>query len=102
MIEYTYKLIKGADNNTYVSVEPLMQDIETSIQQLCVMDISTLDEENKKIFDLKILGLKTVFEFLGALRMEQTLKEKSQELKGDIPLNTESNFTVTGASPQVH
>jgi hypothetical protein len=98
-IEYTYKLIKGGDNNTYVSVEPLMHDIELSIQKMCEMNIDQLSQENKQVFDLKILGLKTVFEFLGAIKMEQTLKEKAQELKGDVPLNTESNFTLTGASP---
>ena len=101
-IEYTYKLIRGADNNTYVSVEPLMRDIEISIEKLYDMNIDHLSEENRQIFDLKLLGLKTVFEFLGALKMEQTLKEKASELKGDVPLNTESNFTITGASPKVH
>jgi hypothetical protein len=102
MIEYTYKIIKGGDNNTYVSVEPLMHDIELSIQKMCEMNIDELSKDNKQIFDLKILGLKTVFEFLGAIKMERTLKEKQQELNGDVPLNTESNFTLTGASPQVH
>ena len=59
-------------------------------------------DDNKQIFDLKILGLKTIYEFLGALEQEQFLKEKQQELKGEVPLNTESNFTVIGASPKVH
>ena len=98
-IEYTYKLFKGADNNVYVSVGPLMKDIELSIEKLYDMNIDHLSDENKQIFDLKLLGLKTVYEFLGALQMEQTLKDKAQELKGEVPLNTEANFTLTGASP---
>ena len=98
-ITYTYKLIKGADDELYVSVGPLMIDIEKSIDQLMNMDITSLSKENKQIFELKILGLKTIYEFLGALKMEQTLKDKAKELKGNVPLNTTSNFTLTGASP---
>lgn len=98
-IEYTYKLVKGKDDYTYVSVEPLMHDIELSIQKMCEINIDQLSQENKQVFDLKILGLKTVFEFLGALKMERTLKEKLEVMTGNITLSTESNFTLTGASP---
>lgn len=102
-LEYTYKLFRGADKNLYVSVEPLMADIKNSIEKMADMDIEELSDDNKQLFDLKILGLRTIYEFLGALQQEQFLKEKGQELKGDVPLNTEANFTVMGASPsQVH
>jgi len=101
-IEYTYKLFKGSDNHTYVSVGPLMQDIKLSMEKMSDIDVSNLNDDNKKIFDLKLLGLKTVYEFLGALEQEQFLKDKAQEINGNIPLNTESNFTLTGASPRTH
>ena len=94
-ISYTYKLIKGADNNTYVSVEPLMKDISNSVDKMAEIDISNLSSENKQIFDLKLLGLKTVYEFLGALCTEQTLREANAKLKGNIPLNI-SEVTITG------
>lgn len=93
-ITYNYKLIKGGDNNTYVSVEPLMNDIQTSVDKMMEIDISNLSPENKQIFDLKLLGLKTVYEFLGALRTEQTLREENAKLKGDIPLNTQGSYTA--------
>ena len=93
-ITYNYKLIKGGDNNTYVSVEPLMNDIQTSVDKMMEIDISNLSPENKQIFDLKLLGLKTVYEFLGALRTEQTLREENAKFKGDVPLNTEGSYTV--------
>lgn len=101
-IQYTYKLIKGADNTLFVSVGPLMNDIQLSIDKMYDINIDDLSDDDKQIFDLKILGLKTVYEFLGALVMEQTLKDKNKELSGDIPLNTTNNFTVVGASPKVH
>ena len=98
-ITYTYKLIKGGDDELYVSVGPLMKDIEKSIAQLMNIDVSSLNDDNKQIFDLKILGLKTIHQFLGALQMEQNLKDKASELKGTIPIKTTTNFTLTGASP---
>lgn len=102
-MEYTYKLFKGSDDQVYVSVGLLMQDIDKSIEQMMDIDVTSLDTTDKQIFDLKILGLKTVYEFLGALQTEQYLKDKRQELNGTVPLNTESNFTLTGASPnKVH
>jgi hypothetical protein len=99
---YTYKLMKGADNELYVTVKPLMNDIQNSMEKMLEIDTTELSKENKQLFDLKLLGLKTVYEFLGALVTEQTLKDKAVELRGDIPLNTESNFTVTGMSPTKH
>lgn len=80
-MEYTYKLSKDESGELLVTVKPLMNDIEKSIHQMMEMDISELNDDNKQIFDLKILGLKTVYEFLGALVTEQTLKDAKEELK---------------------
>lgn len=94
-IEYTYKLIKGGDGHLYVSIQPLMKDIAISVQKMHDMDISHLNEEQQKIFDLKMLGLTTVYEFLGAFITEQQLRDSANELKGNIPLNV-SDVTITG------
>ena len=88
-LDYSYKLIKGGDGHLYVSIQPLMKDIAESIKQMHSMDISNLSEENHRIFDLKMLGLTTVYEFLGGFVTEQQLKDASAELKGNIDLNTE-------------
>jgi hypothetical protein len=91
-ISYTYKLIKGADGHLYVSIQPLMKDIAESVRQMHTMDVSHLSDENQKIFDLKMLGLTTVYEFLGAFITEQTLRDANQELKGTVPLNTNDTY----------
>jgi len=101
-IEYKYKLFKGSDNQVYVSVGLLMDDIKKSIEQMMDIDISTLDDDNKQIFDLKILGLKTVYEFMGALQTEQWLKDKKEELNGNVPLNTGGILLDASTSQQVH
>ena len=95
-IEYTYKLMKGGDGYLYVSIQPLMKDIAKSVAQMQSMDISHLNDENQRIFDLKMLGLTTVYEFLGAFITEQQLKDKAAELKGTVPLNTSDNYNPIG------
>ena len=102
MIEYKYKLIKGADNILYVSIDPLMDDISTSIEAMMDIDIESLNDDDKQIFNLKILGLKTVYEFLGALKTEQALKDAAQQLKGEVNLSTNDNWYPAGVSHNVH
>ena len=91
-IQFNYKLIKGGDNHTYVSLEPLMDDIQKSVDKMMDINIDDLSADNKQLFDLKLLGLKTVYEFLGALKTEQTLREKAQELKGTVDLNVDRKY----------
>lgn len=95
-ISYTYKLIKGADGHLYVSIQPLMKDIAESVRKMHEMDVSHLSEDNQKIFDLKLLGLTTVYEFLGAFITEQQIKDASNELKGVVPLNTDDGYHSGG------
>ncbi len=95
-IEYTYKLMKGGDGYLYVSIQPLMKDIAASVAKMHTMDISDLSDENQRIFDLKMLGLTTVYEFLGAFITEQQLKDTAAELKGTVPLNTKDSYSLMG------
>ena len=95
-VDYTYKLMKGGDGYLYVSIQPLMKDIAESIKKMHSMDISHLSDENQRIFDLKMLGLTTVYEFLGAFITEQQLKDKAAELKGNIPLNINDGYNPIG------
>ena len=95
-VEYTYKMIKGGDGHLYISVQPLMRDIAKSVAIMQQMDVSDLNENNQKIFDLKLLGLTTVYEFLGGFVTEQKLKDNASELKGTVPLNTHDTFYENG------
>ena len=95
-VDYTYKLMKGGDGHLYVSIQPLMKDIAESIAKMHIMDISELSDENQRIFDLKMLGLTTVYEFLGAFVTEQQLKDAAADLKGVVPLNVSDSYSPMG------
>jgi hypothetical protein len=92
MIEYTYKLYRDDDEQLVVTVDPLVKDIEQSIEALMEMNVDDLSDENKHIFEMKILGLRTIHQFLGALQQEQYLKEYkaglTTELKGKVNIDT--------------
>jgi hypothetical protein len=87
-VDYSYKLIKGGDGHLYVSIQPLMADIAESVRQMQEMDTTKLNDDDQRIFELKIAGLVTVYEFLGGFVTEQVLRDKATELKGDVALNT--------------
>ena len=92
MIEYTYKLYRDDDEQLVVTVDPLVKDIEVSIQAMMDMNVDDLSDENKHIFEMKILGLRTIHQFLGALQQENYLKEYkaglTSELKGKVNIDT--------------
>jgi hypothetical protein len=91
-IEYTYKLYRDDNEELVVTVDPLVKDIEVSLEKMMSMNVDELSDETKNLFEMKILGLRTIHQFLGALQQEQYLKEYKQglttELKGQINVDT--------------
>lgn len=100
MIEYSYKLYKDDNNELVVTVDPLVKDIEKSIETMMNMNIEELSDDNKHLFEMKILGLRTIHQFLGALQQEQYLKEYKQgltkELKGRVNIDVNQELNVLG------
>jgi hypothetical protein len=104
-IEYTYKLYRDNDE-LVVTVDPLVKDIEISITKMMEMDASDLDDDNKHIFEMKILGLRTIHQFLGALQQENYLKEykagMTTELKGKINIDVHERLDGLTKESIVH
>jgi hypothetical protein len=98
-IEYTYKLYRD-NEELVVTVDPLVKDIEISIQRMMDMDVEELSDDNKHLFEMKILGLRTIHQFLGALQQENYLKEYkagiTTELKGRVNIDVEQDLNVIG------
>jgi hypothetical protein len=102
MIEYTYKLYRDNDEQLVVTVDPLVKDIEVSIEAMMNMNVDDLSDDNRQIFEMKILGLRTIHQFLGALQQENYLKEYkaglTDELKGKI--NIDVNERLDGLTQE--
>jgi hypothetical protein len=90
-IEYTYKLYRDSNDHLVVTVDPLVKDIEVSLEKMMSMNVDELSDETKNLFEMKILGLRTIHQFLGALQQEQYLKEYkagiTTELKGKVNID---------------
>ena len=99
-IEYTYKLYRDTDEQLVVTVDPLVKDIEVSLEKMMGRDIAELSDDNKNLFEMKILGLRTIHQFLGALQQENYLKEYkagiTTELKGRVNIDVEQDLNVLG------
>jgi hypothetical protein len=106
MIEYTYKLYRDDDEQLVVTVDPLVKDIEASIEAMMNMNVDDLSDENKHIFEMKILGLRTIHQFLGALQQENYLKEYkaglTTELKGQINIDVNEKLDGLTKESVVH
>ena len=76
----TYRLEKR-DNHTWVTLEPLMQDIQTNYDKLVEMDTSTFTEKDQELLELKMQGLQQVYQFLGALVLESNLATLREQRK---------------------
>lgn len=82
MLEFTYHVETGPDGIRWVSIEPLMTDIVSSIDALMKIDTSDMKQEDTHILDMKILGLRTVHEFLGSIITADNLKKMKENTNG--------------------
>ena len=70
-----YKLVKGPDNITWASLEPLQQDVIESLHKLEQINMEELSDIEKDIMDFNIIGMKAIATFIGALVQESNYAE---------------------------
>jgi hypothetical protein len=70
----TYELVKK-DEQTWVNIEPLMNDVLDALTKMKDIKTDTLSDTVLHQLNLKILGLESIYTFLGGLVSEQNLKE---------------------------
>ena len=74
-LEFKYHVETGPDGIRWVSIEPLMDDIVQALEGLMNLPTDTLDDDGKHILEMKILGLRTVHEFLGSIITADNLQK---------------------------
>ena len=75
----TYKL-KTEAGVTWVTIEPLQQDIIQHIQRVMEIPTETMSPEESNHVGLKMLGLKSIYDFMDALLVEHKMDQVSQLL----------------------
>jgi hypothetical protein len=71
MNRYTLQKI---DDKVWVDLRPLMNDVHDTLQQLCKVDISSMNAEEKRVYDT----------FLGALLAEYDIKENIKSAEAQL------------------
>ena len=74
-MEFKYQVETGPDGIRWVSLEPLLDDIVQALEGLMNLPTDTLDDDGKHIIEMKILGLRTVHEFLGSIITADNLQK---------------------------
>ena len=77
----------GSDGELWCTIKPLMADIQNAMEDMTEIDSGKLNQEDYYIFQMKLLGLKTVYEFLGALQTEQFLKDEQKKMSGIVNIS---------------
>lgn len=94
MLEFKYHVETGPDGIRWVSVEPLMDDIVSSIDALMKIDTKDMSQEDTHILDMKILGLRTVHEFLGSIITADNLKKMKGNTNGQSQQQEETSTII--------
>lgn len=87
----SYKLERREDKNVWVNIQPLMADIQKHFDNLHDMDTSSFTQQDNELLELKIIGLRAIYEFLGALKLEHELKEEREKQAINDYLSKEIN-----------
>ena len=68
-----YKLQEGPDGTVWCSIQPLVQDIQATLETLMETDIEFLTPEQQQHLGLKMVGLNAIQEFMRALLTEHEM-----------------------------
>ena len=71
-----YRLENGPDGTTWVSLQPLAQDVSDNLDKLKNI---VYDGEDKRELDMRILGLEAILSFIGALITEKKLEQLREQ-----------------------
>ena len=79
-----YQLVKAEDGITWVSIDPLIQDMYEALDYLVNINPMDLDKDDIKLLDLKIASLKAATEFMSSLLTEQRIRDLKEEYRGKL------------------
>lgn len=75
-----YKMVKQ-DNITWVTLEPLLEQVMQHREEAIKIDTATLSDDEKRGVDFTLLSLEAVANFLRSLLAENNLREEIEATK---------------------
>ena len=75
MIETNYKMKRDKDGVVWVTLQPLLSDVKSALENAKNIKIDGMDNDEKRGVDFTILAMESVHNFIAALLQEQGVRE---------------------------
>jgi hypothetical protein len=70
-----YKMVKAEDGIVWVTIQPLMHDVKTALENAKKINIDDMNDDDKRGVNFTILSMESVYNFLGSLMTEHNVSE---------------------------
>lgn len=70
-----YKMVKAEDGIVWVTIQPLMQDVKSALENAKKIDVEHMDSDDKRGVDFTVLSMEAVYNFLASLMTEHNVRE---------------------------
>lgn len=70
-----YKMVRAEDGIVWVTLQPLLSDVKQALDNAKNIDLSTMDENDKRGVDFTILAMESVHNFITSLLTEHGVRE---------------------------
>ncbi len=85
-------MVKADDGIVWVTIQPLMTEVRSALENAKNIDTSTMSTDDKRGVDFTILSMEAVYNFLGSLMTEHNVNEMVSTAS-----NAKPDITHTGS-----
>lgn len=68
-------MVKAEDGIVWVTIQPLMQDVKSALENAKKIDVEHMDSDDKRGVDFTVLSMEAVYNFLASLMTEHNVRE---------------------------
>lgn len=70
-----YKMVRAEDGIVWVTLQPLLTDVKSALDNAKHIDTSKMDADEKRGVDFTILAMESVHNFITSLLSEHSIRE---------------------------
>lgn len=70
-----YKMVRAEDGIVWVTLQPLLSDVKQALDNAKNIDVSKMDDDEKRGVDFTILAMESVHNFITSLLSEHSVRE---------------------------
>ena len=82
-----YKMVKAEDGIVWVTLQPLLSDVKSALDNAKNIDTSKMDVDEKRGVDFTILAMESVHNFITSLLTEHGLREMVDQATPEVKHN---------------